>query len=169
MNQIIVASIFGLLSFNTFGASEVIKTCQAELKSLETAEVVSFLNIKILKRGNSYIAKVSESNEGRTQENEHKAEISENSVRAGLTGDLDDVDNLNTSEKLITHALSLSEIDPDKRIFDSGIDLKAVRSAKVYSFGDEGDIGMTSIVEAKDEKGKVLGSFLGGFVVTPCK
>jgi hypothetical protein len=53
--------------------------------------------------------------------------------------------------------------------FTTGINLKKVDSAWVFTIGEVTNMGGTSIVEARDAKGKTLGSFLGGFLVSPCK
>ena len=77
------------------------------------------------------------------------------------------IDSLNLAEKLVVHAMSLEKLGGMG--FKSGIDLNAVRSATVYSIGTSTSMGMSAIVEAKNAQGKVLGSYLGGFFVAPCK
>ena len=63
----------------------------------------------------------------------------------------------------------LSEDPEFKGVYKTGIDLKKVRSAKVYTIGDADEMVSTAIVETKDANGKLLGSFVGGFLVFPCK
>ena len=52
---------------------------------------------------------------------------------------------------------------------NSGIELEKVRSARTFTFGDSTNMGSTTVVEALDQDGQLLGSFLGGFLVAPCK
>jgi hypothetical protein len=164
--SLLTLAFVSLVTANAFASDQVIKNCNTSLRSLDHEDIVVNYQFKIIKRNNKLLARISQ--EG-SQDLEQNASIIEEKVRKGLTGDLDDVDSLNTAEKLITHAMSLEEVDPEKKYFDTGLDLRAVRSAKVYDFSVTGDMGMMAIVEAKDETGKVLGSYLGGFMVSPCK
>lgn len=166
--SLVTLVFLSLMTASAFASDQIIKTCKTSLRSLDNEDLVIQATIKIIKRGDSYVARLTQNVQGHSQEFEQKTLISEDSVRAGLTGD-EDADTLNTSEKLIVHAMSLEAIDPEKKVFDAGLDLSAVRSAKVYNFSKEGEMGMISVVEAKDEKGLVLGSFFGGFMVSPCK
>ena len=99
--------------------------------------------------------------------------IVEEKVRAGLTGEEIGDEDLNSAEVLISHALILTGEEVLAGSMSAGLDLKAVRSAKIYSVGapgqDNGRMGAPAIVEAKDADGKDLGSFFGGFIVSPCK
>ncbi len=89
-------------------------------------------------------------------------------VRAGLNQSSLSLE-LNFAEKLIAHAMML-EAEPTLSTFmSSGIELEKVRSARTFTFGEATNMGSTTVVEALDENGTLLGSFLGGFIVTPCK
>lgn len=77
---------------------------------------------------------------------------------------------LNDAEKLVSHAqMMLADPIFEGKMSVGGFDLKKVRSAKVYAVGEGADIGLSSVVEARDGNGKVLGTFFGGFYVTPCE
>lgn len=102
-------------------------------------------------------------------------------IRPGLTAEMiEDEDigrTLNYGEGLIVHAMALTgDMDmgeddaPELNPFSAGLDLTKVRGVRVYkAIGEEGDIGAAAIVEAKDQSGKDLGSFMGGFLVLPCE
>jgi hypothetical protein len=51
----------------------------------------------------------------------------------------------------------------------SGVDLKKVQVVKIYTIGKVTGMGSATVVEALDKDKKFLGSFLGGFLVSPCK
>jgi hypothetical protein len=57
--------------------------------------------------------------------------------------------------------------------YRSGINLALVRSVRVYGIGESEDgqpqMGQPAIIEAKDARGRVLGSFVGGFLVGTCQ
>jgi hypothetical protein len=141
-----------------------IKSCSTEL-TMPESEIKVQMKIDII--ANDKILKAVVTQNGMSYEDE--ATIESDVVKAGLNGNLDDVDSLNLAEKLITHAMALTEDPIMKGTFSAGLDLHAVRSAKIYNVGTPTNMGMTAIVEAKDENGKDLGSFFGGFLVTPCK
>lgn len=153
-----------LLALALFGAASAaqaapLKTCQTTLNfpgspSIETTITVNNeRSATITQNGQSYDEVVS---------------ISSLPIRAGLKTD-SNIDELNLAEGLIVHALILSS-DPDlKDSSNAGFDVSKARSATIYKVGKDGNIGMTAIVDAKDEAGKALGSFLGGFLVSACK
>jgi hypothetical protein len=89
-----------------------------------------------------------------------KASILDQVVRKGLTKDTDPyTSNLNIAEGLIVHAMTMESDPLFAGNFSSGINLKKVRSGRVYLIGEPTDMGMTAVVEAKDEQGKTLGSY----------
>lgn len=95
--------------------------------------------------------------------------IEDEKVKAGLSGNLDDTEKLNMAESLINHAIAITEDPIMEGILSAGLDLRKVRSAKVYLIGKATHMGGVAIVEARDEKDQNLGSFFGGFLVSPCK
>ena len=81
---------------------------------------------------------------------------------------LDDLD-LNIAEQMISQAMILVYEPVYNGFFSVGFDLKEVRKATVYVVGKMGSMGGTAVIEAMGEDGRVLGSFLGGFLVAPCE
>ena len=97
-----------------------------------------------------------------------EAEVS--SIRPGLNVKSNSYDDtLNGGERLILHAMMVSS-DPTLRSTSKiGLDLAKVRKTKAFYIDrNPMDIGSAAVVEALDENGKVLGSFLGGFLVARC-
>ena len=89
-------------------------------------------------------------------------------VREGLSP-LSISEDLNLAEKLIAHAMGVEAMPELASFMNSGIELEKVRSARTFTFGDSTNMGSTTVVEALDQDGQLLGSFLGGFLVAPCK
>lgn len=96
------------------------------------------------------------------------AEVSELTIRPGLKAEMDP-EGLNTAELLIVHAMTMGADPIMKGSQNAGIDLAAARSAKVFLIGKPTHMGLSAVIEAKDQDGKNLGSYLGGFLVSPCK
>lgn len=87
----------------------------------------------------------------------------------GYGEDLDQ-DSLNPAERLIAHAIAMSDIGDENTNLTTGINLEKIRSARVYQFIEEDvNIGSTAIIEAFDKDNKLLGSFYGGFLIGACK
>ncbi len=146
--------------------SEVVKTCSTELGLPGQASVKS--RIQIVREGDVVSANIVQQIEGEKVSFVEPAEISEHAVREGLSAE-SNVDELNLAEKLVTHAIILGQNPELADSSKAGFDLTKVRSAKVYVVGKLVRMGMSAIIEAKDESGKDLGSFFGGFLVGPCK
>ena len=157
----------GLLLSSTAFAETIVKSCQTTLgfegQSIETL-------VEIVDRGRDLVGRTTQA--GATWSNQ--AMVFDAPVRAGLQPqtmesiDETDSDDLNLGETLIQHAMTITAIPEMNQ--KAGLDLSQVRSVKVFQIVDEEvNIGMTAIVEAKDAQGKTLGSFLGGFLVSPCR
>lgn len=159
--------IVTMILLSTVASAQVVKTCKTVLPSLDESVKPVPSTFEIFKRGNKLEAKITQVVEGRAHSYKDVAEAFEGKVRSGLAAD-SHIEKLNLAESLVVHAMSLEEPEFEGR-FKSGINLKKIRSAKVIVVGKPTNMGATSIVEAKDAKGKVLGSFLGGFLVSPCK
>jgi aconitase B len=167
-SSILFCSLLVLTALPAFASEQkVVKSCSTVL-GMPGQEIQIETKIDIVQTGGALKAIVTQN--GRSYEDQ--ASVLEASVQEGLNGELDEsIDNLNLAEKLITHAISLTE-DPIINMqgsLSAGMDLRKVRSAKVYTVGESTGMGLTAIVEAKDEAGKDLGSFFGGFLVSPCK
>lgn len=157
--------MLGLLLTSIVSAEEVVKTCTVimkvpgDKKSVPTTFVVT-------KDGSQINTKTSQSVDGITEAlPDEPAQIAEYPVRRDLNSGLKD---LNQAEQLI---LSTDEFlhSPDiGSAFHVGIDLKSIRSAKVFVVGQFTHMGGTAIIEARDESGKNLGSFVTGFLPFEC-
>lgn len=147
------------LSLNLFAAP--IKTCKTVLQMPEETPIPSTFVINQVdgKLSATIIQKI----EGETVSYQDTASVGDFPVREGLTEE-SDPDGLNTAENLVIHAMSVEGLG-----LKSGINLSKVRAAKVFSIGEVTNMGGTAIVEARDGKGKLLGSYLGGFLVSPCR
>lgn len=166
-----IYSLLLLTSLSTFAADQnPVKTCVTTL-TMPGSPLLIETQIDVFKNADIFTATVTQksSENGQTSSYEDTAEVVEEKVQAGLSADLEDTDNLNLAEKLIVHALVLTEDPIMENAYSAGFDLRKVRSAKVFTIGKPTNMGLTAIVEAKDESGKDLGSFFGGFLVSPCK
>jgi hypothetical protein len=123
------------------------------------------VNVVISNEGGSLSAHVKETSAGKIVDDETEAVVAtQYDVRANMTADLDD---MNQGELLIEQASMLSK--PEfKGLYSAGFDLSMVRSVTVYALGPKTNMGQASVVEARDAGGKNLGSFFGGFIVSPC-
>lgn len=84
-------------------------------------------------------------------------------VRPGLSAGKWVPSDYNSAEGEISSAMFI--VKNPKVPMSAGLDLEKVRSAKIYDIIP----GFFSIVEAKDEGGKTMGTFLNGVYVSPCK
>ena len=163
----LIASLFFTIALSVSAEENtLIKSCSTTLTMPESPLKVE-AQIEIFKKTNNLVAKITQQVDGRTGSFNQPVQLAELSVQAGLMpSDLEGskMDNLNLAEGLIVHALTLTEDPLFEGTFKAGLDLRKVRSAKIYSL----DAG-TAIIEAKDEYGNDLGSFYGGFIVSPCK
>jgi len=160
--MLVVLVLLGYVN-NTWAVDKVIKTCETDIKldsdSVNTKIVITSvdgkLEAKVTQNGNSYIDSVV---------------VEEGTVNSELSADVDAYDNdLNKLELLVVHAMALTEDPIFEGTMSAGMDLKNIKSAKLYIVGKETKFGSSTIVEAKDANGKDLGSFLGGFLVGACK
>lgn len=166
MKSMILTAVM-VLSSSAFAQEVVVKQCSVTMKQLESDKTVD-MTMKVIAKGNALSAVITQTSDGITGSYNDVAEVQEEAVRANLTAQSDS-DDLNQAERLIIHAMTLSEDPVFQGAFSAGIDLKKVRSAKMFTFGKKTNVGYSAIVEARDENNQVLGSFLGGFLVSPCK
>lgn len=146
----------------------VIKECSVTMKNLESEQTTDMTMQIVQKSGSEIYAKVSQITNGTAASYNDTAVISDEKIREGLTSE-SDLEDMNYAEALIVHAMMLSEDPIFEGAYSAGFDLKNVRSAKLYTIGETTNMGSSTIVEARNSSGKVLGSFLGGFLVSPCK
>ncbi|MGE3610924.1 MAG: hypothetical protein AB7I27_15140 [Bacteriovoracaceae bacterium] len=152
---------------STVYADTLIKSCKTTTTMPEGPTVET--QIDILSKNGKIYATVNQNGSAYT---EKIVNISEYSIRDGLAPEMiesEEMGKLNLGESLIVHAMTL-ESDPIlEGQMSSGIDLNKVKSVKVYVVGKTSNMGLTAIVEAKDASQKLLGSFFGGFLLSPCK
>lgn len=167
MKKMILTTIM-VLSSTAFAQDVVLKECSVTMKQPESEKTVDMTMKVIAKSDTSLTAVISQTADGVSGSYNDVVEVLEESVRANLA-DLSDVDDLNQAERLIVHAMLLSDNPVFQGAFSAGIDLKKVRSARMYTIGKKTNMGSSTIVEARDVNNQILGSFLGGFLVSPCK
>ena len=168
MKLMLSALLFLVTASVAHAETKVLKRCDVEIKMGDEQAISSLMSV-VSKDGKivgEVSRKMGEETEART---EIDVTITEASIRAGMTAEgIDPYNNdLSEAELVIYHAMTVAA-DPILKM-QSGIDLSKVRSVKIYRLGPQTKFGSTSIVEAKDEKGVLLGSFLGGFLVGACK
>jgi hypothetical protein len=171
------------LFVSTAASAQVVKTCNTRLASMDSAETVE-MRFEIIRRGSEHVARMTQPQ--LRESYEEAARIIDFPVRAGLVAvDMDDLlgevfnedeDNssdYNFGEGLIIHAMTLEADEDFGSVSQSGINLANVRSVRVYLIGAQEEvqapIGVSAIVEAKDARGRVMGSFLGGLAISPCR
>lgn len=155
---LIAGAIFSSTSF----AQNVVKTCKAEL-SIPGEKAIPTL-ISIIQKDSGYIAITKQIIDGVTEETEEQSGIDTYTVRAGLSPDSQ---NMNLAELFISSAdMMVSKVGP---ILNFEFDLKSIRYAKLYQVGEVTEVGGTVIIEATDENGKDLGTFVGGFIPFVCE
>jgi hypothetical protein len=173
MKKAFIMGLMLTLSVPAFSMEQtVVKSCETVLEMPgENLKVLT--KVDIIEEAGSLSATVTQTSNGQSSSYSDQVAITEEKVRAGITGlELSSdgsIEDLNLAEKLISHAISLTETPEMGGVMSAGFDLRAVRSAKVYAIGEATGMGVAAIVEAKNAKGEALGSFFGGFLVTPCK
>lgn len=166
MNSMILTAVM-ILSTSVFAKEVIVKRCDVSMKQLESDKMVD-MTMKVIAKGDDLSAVITQTTDGITGTYEDVVAVKEDAVRANLTAQ-SNPDDLNQAERLIVHAMVLSEDPVFQGAYSAGIDLKKVRSAKTFSIGEKTNMGSSAIVEARDEDNQVLGSFLGGFLVSPCE
>lgn len=157
--------LLGVLAVSSIEAA-TLKTCKTTLSMPDSPSVASVFEIFEISGGVK--AKVTQTVDGQKTSYEDSASIAGYPVRSGLNASVGP-EGLNPAELLVVHAMML-ESDPELGgKISSGVRLSKVRAATVYTIGEATNMGSTAIVEARDATGKALGSYLGGFLVSPCK
>ena len=167
---ILLISAISLMSLSAMASEKkLIKSCSTVFQMPGESNKID-AKVEIFRnKDSSLVSTLTQTTDGITTSEDEVATVATNSVRPGLVGELSEDETLNEAEQLISHAMLVSEDPMFEGMFSTGIDLKKVRSAKVYTVGESTNLGTSAIVEAKDKNGKILGSFVGGFLVSPCK
>lgn len=157
------ASIAGFAS-----QESIVKTCSTEL-SMPDMQPVS-TKIEIAKNADGeFSAITTQTVDGFSMPRTENAQVFlDQEVRQNVLSASDNSD-LNLAEKLISHAMLLENDPVFEGSFSTGLDLTKIRSASVFLVGEISNMGGIAIVESKDENGKNIGSFLGGFLISPCQ
>lgn len=177
----VVPALFVLTSFNLAhaGAKRIIKSCDTTMATLDNPEIKVDIGVNIyLEAGGKITGAV---NKFGMTGGIMPVVVESGEIRANLPkvpGPMDDVsdeladelDSLSNLERTIAHAKSLINEPMFEGMFSLDMNLSKAASGTIYTLIEEGvNIGQTSIVEVKDKDGKVLGSFLGGFLIGQCK
>jgi azurin len=150
-----------------FAAETVVKSCSVSMKQLDGGGIVNMKMEVLAKEDGTFFSRISQDMNGMPMASDDVASVSEAVLREGLTAETDPSD-LNMGERLIVHAMLLTQSPEMAGMFTAGLDLSLVRSVKMYVIGEATNMGSATIVEARDAAGNELGSFLGGFLVSPC-
>lgn len=151
-------------------SKELVKSCSFDSQISKEDPLVSTEFLVMRNDTGIYSAVVNQSVEGQSGSYTDSVVYGEYQIRQEVleADPYDETIKYNMGEALLAHALMLTT-DPDTEgAFSTGLDIRAVKSVKTYQVGQSG-IGSSTIIEAMDADGKILGSFLGGFLVFPCK
>lgn len=162
MKTLLIAAVLATF-MSSAQADELLKSCTANL-SMGGESVIS--KTDFIKKNGKLIAETTNAEQyGKLVQD---AKISTHKIKAGLTGS--DTEATNIGESLVSYAMGLKiELAKLGEKVDAGLDLSKIRSATVYQIvGEEDEIGLIAVVEAKDKNGADLGSFISGFLVAPC-
>lgn len=147
----------------------VVKSCLIKT-SLDKTQPPIALKLTVYSKGSSIGGLVSEWTNGVRKSRLARVEALQFKIRTDLVKvtNLEDK-SLNPGELLLLQALYLTA-DPDlKGKLSTGVDIGKVRMINTYYFDrNPKDMGSAALIEAYDETGSYLGSFVGGFLVLPC-
>jgi hypothetical protein len=163
MKSWLLTSLFVTASFSL--QAGVVKSCKTVME-LDNSKVPT--EITITQKGESLKSIMKQTVDGQVSELQDTVTVGEYVIEKVISDlDSDDIDSLNKGEKYISHALSVVGEIPGQ---NAGLSLKEVKFVKVYELnGEDGDMFRLAIIEAYNKYRKNLGSFVGGFLVSPCK
>ncbi len=151
---------------STAFAGEVVKTCTFTIKIPDHTQVIP-TTYQIIKEVDKLVAKTTQIESGRKiQLDDEVATIDEFTVRPDLT---EQTPGMNTAEYLIQgteNFLNNSEIGNS---FTTCLDLKLIRTAKVYQIGKFTHMGGAVVIEARNQAGNEMGSFVTGLLPFACE
>ena len=177
MNRSLLVLVLPLFFYQlAFGSEKTLMECKTTLPSVEDGVAPVDMKIEIVSGAGSVKARITEYIVGGSVAFEDTVVISEHFVRDNLISNtavdglrLLELENLNFAERLLAHAFFLVEDPEFENIFQVGFDLNSVQAATVYTVGEPTNMGGVAIFVARDSLGRDLGSFLGGFTVSPCR
>lgn len=146
---------------------KTIKECKVSFTSLLFNKNVK-MDIKITQGNDQKLeGKVSQEIDGFSGSFSGSAIIKTYAIRGNLFSHTKAID-LNEGESLLINSEELLKEPSYKGRFRAGFDLKKIRNVRLYLIGKKTVKGSTVVVEAWGEQKKNLGSFLGGYLLSPC-
>lgn len=164
----IFAVVFAFSTVYSQGAvsAEVVKTCKITMKVPGDDKAIP-TTFRIVKEDSGLKGEFSQLINGQEQAGpSEEASIAEYSVRPNLS---ESSNEMNQAEQLILGTSGILQDPTIGSAFSVGVDLKLIRKAKVYQIGQFTHMGGTAIIEAKNENGEILGSFVTGFLPFACQ
>ena len=155
----------GLLTVSGARAAELVKTCATEFRLPDASSGIP-TRFQFYREEPGYRVHYTQSFDGVEWPATEPAQLREFAVRGDLTPDTAP-DGLNDAEKLLV--LAMDYYRGYRGSDDVRIDFSKVKRAKVYSVGREPGPEASSVVDAFDAQGRLLGSFFGGRIVVPCR
>lgn len=147
-------------------ASKIVKTCSFVVKMPENNSAVP-TTYQIIQDGNNLIAKTTQLVNGKPADLPiEDVLMNDFSVRPGITTN---TLNMNQAEQLIAGTDEFLKTPDVGAFFSVGVNLTLIRHARVYQIGKFTHMGGSAIIEARDENGKDLGSFVTGFMPFACE
>ncbi|MFL5812792.1 MAG: hypothetical protein ACJ763_04390 [Bdellovibrionia bacterium] len=171
MKSFTVSLLGVLLSAQAMGATSFpLKSCSSDFKKLDGSGEVIPTTMTVYSEQGEVRGKVTQTIHGQTTSYEDEAQESFYLINHRIDRITPaDRAKLNLGEELLVHAYAVTT-DPElKGVFSAGLDLKAVQSVRVFQIGAFSEFGTTAIIEAMNDSGAVMGSFIGGLIVSPCK
>ena len=163
MKNVFVAILSLIVSRSAIAAPTLAKTCVTGIADMNSGALI-LTTIEIFEDSKTFTAKITRGNARQASTFEDAVEVFDQQfVRASLTK-ASDADDFNLAERSIVHAMGLTESLAFEHRFSVGLDLHAIRLARVYQVGRPTDMESLTIIEAQG-----LGSFVDGMVVSPCK
>jgi hypothetical protein len=176
---ITAATLTASLAAHAKQADPVLQSCFISMASLDDPSTIVKMDLEV----SAAQAVITTTSESESSSSTEAVQIVENTVRANLeivakaevaamqdpnpaSKSADPFDDLNPVERYIAGAMTMPMMGLSE--MNAGFDLTKVASAKVFLLDVATNMGQAAIVVGKDGNGKVLGSFLGGMIVSPC-
>lgn len=167
-----------ILTFSYLGHSAVLKECNT---TIEFESKVLTLQMKVKSKNDKITGElISFGADMPIMQQVVPAKIKDYPIRENLPalvvmpelgfGKVLDPETLNHGERLIAHAIAMSDLGEEDTNQSTGIKLEDIRSARVFQFIEKDvNIGSTAIIEAYGVNHTPLGSFYGGFLIGACE
>jgi hypothetical protein len=167
ISALFIAALMAVLP--SFGfAQSLVKTCKTSFIRMDGAPSIA-TTIEVFSGSSWFTAKITQSAGGQSSSRNESAAVNFYSVREGLTSKTSLSPQLNMAEALIVSAMNLTQDPIMAGTFQTGVNLKAIRSAHVFVIGKFESMGGLALVEAFDGARNNIGTFVAGTMVAPCK